>query len=220
MPHGIPQPPQLVESLDSSTQTPPHIVPVRHAQLPLLQVGAEGGHFVSQLPQWVVSVSSFTQTPSQTVPVRQVQLPLWQVGAEGWHCMLQPPQLVGSVRSLTHSPRLAHHVKPTAQHTPLWQASPFGHARPQTPQFCESVISFTQPPPHVVSPCGQTPAAAPLAEPTPVLIVEPEPEPVLIVEPEPVLTVEPEPAVDPEPTPAPLEALASIERAPASSAAA
>jgi len=82
-PHGTPQPPQLLESLDSSTQTPPHIVPVRHAQLPLLHVGAEGGHCVPQLPQFVVSVSSFTQTPSQTLPVRHVQLPPWHVGADG-----------------------------------------------------------------------------------------------------------------------------------------
>jgi hypothetical protein len=73
----------LLESVDSSTQTPPHIVPVRQAQVPLLQVGAVGGHFVPQLPQLVVSVSSLVQTPSQTVPLRHVQLPAWQVGAAG-----------------------------------------------------------------------------------------------------------------------------------------
>jgi hypothetical protein len=59
------------------------MVPVRHAQLPLLQVGSVGGHCTPQLPQLVVSASSFTQIPWQTVPVGQMQLAAWHVGAAG-----------------------------------------------------------------------------------------------------------------------------------------
>jgi hypothetical protein len=73
----------LLESVDSSTHAPLHIVPVRHAQVPLLHVGAEGGHFTPQPPQLVVSASSFTQTPLQTVPVGQMQLAPWHMGAAG-----------------------------------------------------------------------------------------------------------------------------------------
>jgi hypothetical protein len=150
--------------------------------------------------------------------------------------MLQPPQLVGSVRSLTHSPRSAHQVNPTAQQTPLWQASPFGHARPQTPQFCESVITFTQALPHAVSPWGQTQVPSWQLDPDGHVLLQPpaslspasslvavlddaplpEPVPELRMEPAPM----PEPTLDPEPTPVALEpvALASIDPAPATPA--
>jgi hypothetical protein len=73
----------LLESVDSSTHAPLHIVPVRHAQLPLLHVGAEAGHCTPQLPQLVASASSFTQMPLQTVPVGQMQLAAWHAGAAG-----------------------------------------------------------------------------------------------------------------------------------------
>jgi hypothetical protein len=137
-PQRVPQPPQSFGSVLVSTQAVPHIVvPVPHVHMLETQL-APFGHAVPQPPQFCGSLVSLTQALLQSVspvPHEVVQTP----AEHTWfapHLLPQEPQLSGS----------------------LWVAVP------HEPQLALSVCSFTQAPPHWVSPAVQLSVHLPFAQ--------------------------------------------------------
>jgi hypothetical protein len=112
--HTIPQPPQLLTSVVSSTQ----------AGGGGPAVGPAGG--VGQ---------------KDSVPVQQ--LPFWQVKPAAVQSTLQLPQFRLSVVRSVHVVEL-HNPCPAGQQLPFWQFNPSGHTFPQPPQLFGSVCSFVQ----------------------------------------------------------------------------
>jgi hypothetical protein len=81
--HECPQVPQLVTSVDSFTQVPPHrVVGAAHvdAHTPAPLQVVPMGHTLVHDPQWLLSLASFTQIDPQRVsPAPHTHGPHWQL---------------------------------------------------------------------------------------------------------------------------------------------
>jgi len=140
--HCWPHWPQLLRSLDRSTQVPLQAVkPGRQAQVPPLQTWVLSQAW-PQVPQLVGLVAVLTQAlPLQVVPA-QVHWPLTQESPCG-QALPQLPQARGSLVVSTQRPLQL--VLPVGQtHWPERQLCPGLHWVWQPPQCCGSLVGSAQ----------------------------------------------------------------------------
>jgi hypothetical protein len=160
---ALPQAPQLVTSLRSSTQWPPQqvcplgqLVAVQ-TQLPPVQVGVAAGQRLSQTPQlvgsiWGLTQSSLQQTWSQHAPPQQVwpagqQVPSQQVWPAGQQVPSQQVWPLGQLATQVVPWQTRHWLgsqqtpaqQAWSQQTPAQQDWPDAQVLSQMPQFSGSV---------------------------------------------------------------------------------
>jgi hypothetical protein len=124
---ALPQAPQLLPSLCSSTQAPAHIVN------PVAQAHA---------PHWHPLAQDCDPLPSQPSVAPGAHAP-WPVQADQADHV--PPL---QVRVWVPQLPQACDDGPLHVHWPLWQLDPVGHTTPQPPQWLPSLCSSTHAPPH------------------------------------------------------------------------
>ncbi len=159
--HLLKQAPQLSKSLVLSVQTTPHMsgLATGQVQTPLAQL-APVGHFLAQAPQLFTSVDTSVQPiPGQRIiPVPHAQTPDLQVPLP--QVVPHFPQFFASLVKSTHvpgaGPQIVGVADGQAEHTPLAQVAPTGHALPHAPQLEVSDETSTQEAPHVILGLGQT----------------------------------------------------------------
>jgi hypothetical protein len=124
-------------------------------------------HIAPQPAQLLASARVSTHTPLHVMKPgpAQLQFPPMQVSSAP-HAMLQPPQLLVSKFVFVHSP--SHSVSPIPQEqAPFMHKEPPVQTFPQAPQFCESVLVFTQPAGQDFSFAGQAATHFPFAQTSP-----------------------------------------------------
>jgi hypothetical protein len=161
--HEFPQPPQLLESEDRSTQVfPQSVVPAGHAQVPPVQTPFVG-HAVPQAPQWSGSLSRLAHVlVSPVVQINgavpgQAQDPSLQTAPLTGQALPHAPQSVGAEATSTQAGEPAQFVTvlgvPSQEQTPFEQ-TPSPHSCPHWPQLFASVDRSTHRPLQSTWPAG------------------------------------------------------------------